>query len=105
MSNSETSTGPRFSADSGIKMRDSRNGLYLDEQEQLEFASAMQALEGAADPDQEAHRSPGNTYYSEDQARRHYNNMHGSGNDKLDETTLTAVPAFEFPNPANVVEP
>lgn len=100
MSNSEQTTGGRYSADAGLKMRDTRNGLYLDTQEQLEFATAMGALEGKA-VDNEAHRAPSISTMSEDQLRREYNNMR-NGNDTADVTTLTAPAIFQYPNPANV---
>lgn len=99
MSNSETQAGARYSADSGIKLRDTRNGAYLDQVEQTEFAAAMQVLEGAGAPNNEAHRSPGSTYMGEDQLRRNDNNIR-NGNDKLDVTTLTAPAVFTYPTPA-----
>lgn len=86
--------GPYYNANDGIHGRDNRNGKYLDQVEQEEFAAAMKTLEGAGAVDNAAHRSPGNDYLTGDQARRNYNNMLTAGDDKKDYTTLDATATY-----------
>lgn len=86
-----------YNANDGLHGRDNRNGKYLDQVEQEEFAAAMKTAEGAASVDNAAHRSPGNEYNTADTQRRVYNNMLTAGDDKKDHSTLDASVAFTTP--------
>lgn len=88
-----------YSADDGIKGRDTRNGKYLDTVEQESFQKAMKAIEKNATEDPSSHRSPGNKYNTKEYQVRDYNNMRIAGDDQKDQTTFTATKAFTQTDP------